>query len=349
MIYKYKFCLFFILLYLIFALPLILYSQYQNIKFEHLTIEDGLSNNKIRCTLQDRYGFIWIGTHDGLNKYDGYKFTIYRNNPLDSLSLSSNFITALYEDRSGDLWISTMGGGLNKFNRENEQFTIFSPKNKKSYGLNATSIKQIAEYHYKDEKVLWIGTFTGLHKMDIETQKFTHYPHTNLGDLYSHIQTVAVDKSGIVWIGSLKDGLHKFNPETEQYTHYQNDPHNQNSISDNHIFALFFDRNGILWIATAYGGLNKFDTEKKILHPISTIQMIREVLAATMLNQFMKITPGYYGLVLVIGELTYLTGTHRNSVVSCMIPVILLLLIIIPYGIFMKTKQVCSGLEPGVE
>jgi signal transduction histidine kinase/ligand-binding sensor domain-containing protein/DNA-binding response OmpR family regulator len=246
--------------------PCILFPVSQDIKFEHFTVEDGLSNNKLRCILQDKHGFIWIGTEDGLNKYDGYKFTIYRNNPLDSLSLSSNWITALHEDRSGDLWISTMGGGLNKFNYEKEIFircNKYLDKPRKWKGMSAITMKQIGEYQYGDEKVLWIGTYTGLHKMDPKTQSFTHYPHTNQGQPYCHVQTVAVDKSGMVWIGSLKDGLHKFNPETEQYTHYKNDPDNLNSLSDDRIFALLFDRNDILWIGTTAGGLNRFDPEKE--------------------------------------------------------------------------------------
>jgi signal transduction histidine kinase/ligand-binding sensor domain-containing protein/DNA-binding response OmpR family regulator len=246
--------------------PCILFPVSQDIKFEHFTVEDGLSNNKLRCILQDKHGFIWIGTEDGLNKYDGYKFTIYRNNPLDSLSLSSNWITALHEDRSGDLWISTMGGGLNKFNYEKEIFIRCNKDLDKPWkwkGMSAITMKQIGEYQYGDEKVLWIGTYTGLHKMDPKTQSFTHYPHTNQGQPYCHVQTVAVDKSGMVWIGSLKGGIHRFNPKTEQFTHYKNDSYNPNSLSDNRIFALHIDRNEILWIGTAAGGLNRFDPEKE--------------------------------------------------------------------------------------
>ena len=235
----------------------------QDIKFERISVEQGLSNNQIRCVLQDKYGFIWIGTHDGLNRYDGYKFTIYRNNPADSMSLTSNWITGLYEDRSGDLWISTMSGGLNKFDRQKEQFRSFESKPfGKKNGLDATTIKQIAEYHYSSEKVLWIGTWTGLHKFDLETEMFTHYPHTDKSAPYSHIQTVAVDKNGMVWIGSLKDGLHRFNPETKQFTHFRHDPDNPNSISDDQIFALYFDCNNILWIGTATG-LNRFESDKE--------------------------------------------------------------------------------------
>jgi ligand-binding sensor domain-containing protein len=124
------------------------YSQSTDIKFEHITVEQGLSNNKIRCTIQDKYGFIWIGTYEGLNRFDGYEFKIFRNDPEDSTSLSSNWITDLFEDSAGDLWISTMGGGLNKFDREKERFIRVSHNvyNRLMWqGKGSITMKKIAE------------------------------------------------------------------------------------------------------------------------------------------------------------------------------------------------------------
>ena len=171
----------------------------QNIKFDHLTIEHGLSNNRIRCILQDKLGYIWIGTYDGLNRYDGYEFKIYRNDPADSTSLTSNWITALFEDSTGDLWISTMGGGLNKFDREKERFIPFSENVYKQLmwqGQSAITMKQIAEYRYKNRRVLWIGSWIGLLKLDFASGKIIHYPHTDSTAPDSHIQSVVVDTSG---------------------------------------------------------------------------------------------------------------------------------------------------------
>jgi ligand-binding sensor domain-containing protein len=103
---------FFILL----IIPLALYPQYQNIKIERIMVEDGLPNGIIHDILQDHRGFIWFATEDGLCKYDGYTFTTYRHDPLDTTSIGSSFVSALYEDHSGVLWLATSGGGLNKFN-----------------------------------------------------------------------------------------------------------------------------------------------------------------------------------------------------------------------------------------
>ena len=103
-----KLCRTFILL---FTLPSLAYPQSQDIKFEHLSVEDGLSHNTVYCIFQDSQGFMWFGTEDGLNKYDGYTFTIYRNDPDDTLSLSNSQIRTIHEDPSGALWIGTGGGG----------------------------------------------------------------------------------------------------------------------------------------------------------------------------------------------------------------------------------------------
>ena len=108
-------------------LPSLLSAQYQNIKFEYLTVEDGLSSSRTTSILQDSKRFIWIATRDGLNKYDGYTFTVYRNDPADSNSLSSNNITHIYEDHEANLWISTIGGGLkNLILRQKHLRAIFS-------------------------------------------------------------------------------------------------------------------------------------------------------------------------------------------------------------------------------
>ena len=102
-----------------------LYGQDHNIRFDRISIEQGLSQVTVNCILQDRQGFVWFGTQDGLNKYDGYKFSIYRHDPENSASLSNNNIWSIFEDANGNLRIGTPGGGLNKFNKKTEIFTRY--------------------------------------------------------------------------------------------------------------------------------------------------------------------------------------------------------------------------------
>src|SRR5579864_6563916 len=100
---------------LFFMLQLAVYvahSQPQNLKFFHIGTGAGLSANNVTCVLRDKQGLMWFGTRDGLNRYDGYDFDVYRNIPQDSQSLSNNFVTSIIQDRNGDLWVGTWGGGL---------------------------------------------------------------------------------------------------------------------------------------------------------------------------------------------------------------------------------------------
>src|SRR5436853_4562491 len=116
-------------------------GQQQSLRFEHLDINSGLSQNHIMCILQDSRGFIWLGSRDGLNRYDGYQFTIYKNDRKDSTSISNNFISGMLEDKKGDLWITTRGGGLNRYNKETNQFHSYrnDPKNPNSLSSDLLS------------------------------------------------------------------------------------------------------------------------------------------------------------------------------------------------------------------
>src|SRR5210317_1825502 len=106
--------------------------------FEHLSIEDGLSQITVHSILQDSQGFLWFGTEDGLNRYDGYDFVVYKNSQKDSGSLSNNYIWALEQDQTGNIWIGTDGGGLNKYNPITKNFSRFlhDPDDDKSIGSN---------------------------------------------------------------------------------------------------------------------------------------------------------------------------------------------------------------------
>jgi ligand-binding sensor domain-containing protein len=108
---------YFYFLVLLMQVPFPVFSQQKNIQFQHLQTDAGLSHSDILCIMQDSRGFMWFGTEDGLNKYDGYKFIVYKNN-RNKNSLSDNYINDLKEDTNGDIWIATLDGGLNKYDRQ---------------------------------------------------------------------------------------------------------------------------------------------------------------------------------------------------------------------------------------
>ena len=146
--------------------------------FEHLTIADGLPDLGVRCILQDHLGYMWIGTQNGLVKYDGYSMKVYQPDPDDSLSISNRQIFTIYEDQSGTLWIGTEHEGLNSFNRATETFTryILNPD-------DSTRENEINCIYEDNSGDLLVGNAEGLNLLDRETGKFKHIYYQ--GEVYS--------------------------------------------------------------------------------------------------------------------------------------------------------------------
>ncbi len=220
------------------------------------TIKDGLSNSRINCLIQDSKGFLWIGTHDGLNRFDGYEFKIFRHWPFDSTSISNNHINAITEDKNGNIWVAT-ASGLNLYNRKKDEFIRFLHDPTDPSSLRDNFVYTV---YYDKKGYVWAKTLETLEKINIETNAVTHYKHYS--DPFSYVygrnfQCIYKDSKNKLWVGT-KDGLTFFNEELEifnRYHHQQDDPF---SISNNKIKDICEDKNGNLWIATA-NGLNKFN------------------------------------------------------------------------------------------
>jgi ligand-binding sensor domain-containing protein/serine phosphatase RsbU (regulator of sigma subunit) len=258
---KKNFCL--LLLFLLFLETLPLFGQKKNLKFDHFGVNEGLSQSTVDCIMQDSRGFIWIGTRDGLNRYDGYTFTVYKNIPRDSNSLSNNYIKDLVEDKEGNLWIATWGGGLDKFDRRSERFIHYRHNKNNPNTISSDLINSVSN----DEKGnLWIGTQDGgLCKLDHKTKSITHFKHnpndpTSIGDNF--VRDILIDSNKQLWIGTSYGGLNLFNAEKNTFTRFQNQKNNKTSLSNNDVWAIFEDNENRLWVATHGGGLNLFNKEK---------------------------------------------------------------------------------------
>ena len=228
----------------------------QPLKFEHISLEHGLSQNSVYCILQDSLGILWFGTEDGLNKYDGYTFTYYRNIPGDPHSLSHNHVRVMLEDDDGAIWIGTHGGGLNRFDRKSEQFTHYEDDSI----LESTGDDFINALFQAQDGTLWVGTSgNGLSQFDPQAQNFTqHYRAPNqLSN--NNVLAIYQDRDGALWIGTDGGGLDRFDLISKHFNSYQNIPGDPHSLSSNSVGEIFQDRNGTLWIGTNGGGLNKFD------------------------------------------------------------------------------------------
>ncbi len=248
------------ILILFFLLPSFNLSGNQNIKFRHLTINDGLSQNAVFAILQDSKGFMWFGTKDGLNRYDGYNFTVYYHNPFDSTSISSNFITILFEDSRGFIWIGTIGGGVSVYQYKTGKF--------KRLGLNTvdglfknTRISSIVED--KDSNI-WIGTTSnGLIKLEITDPDKISYRYTkylsdsNFTPVWgkNDITSLLVDSGGTLWIGTLTDliGFNIYNNSFKKFKVITKNPKAPRDMIENGITSIYEDRKKRLWLGTLSG------------------------------------------------------------------------------------------------
>lgn len=235
------------------------FSQSEEIIFQRLTVKDGLSHNNVYTILQDNDGYMWFGTQDGLSKYDGYKFSIFRHNPNDSNSISTSNFGKIYQDKEGIFWFGTYGGGLDKYDPKTNLFTHYSNDPENPFSISMDQIYCI----YEDSKeFLWIGTSRGginkLNKANNTFTRFEHIPDDLLSLSHVRANCICETEDGTIWIGT-ENGLNKFNGESDTFQHYFHDPNNLNSISSNDIKDLLADKEGNIWIATKTGGLNKYN------------------------------------------------------------------------------------------
>lgn len=196
----------------------------QPLKFDRLGRSDGLSQSSVNCMLKDREGFMWFGTQDGLNQYDGKKFRVFQNQPGDTSSLSINYIISLCEDEEGFLWVGTMTGGLNRFDKQTELFTNFQHSSAKNSISENTVWTLLADGHGN----IWSGTSIGLNQYHKSTGKFTCYRHNpnDVGSLSTDmVVSLFKDLRGRIWVGTV-EGLCMLNSNNGKFIRYKNPEEN---------------------------------------------------------------------------------------------------------------------------
>jgi len=234
-----------------------LFSVEESIKFHHLSIYDGLSQGTVNTILQDRKGFMWFGTQDGLNRYDGYTFTVYKYSPDDPNTLGVNYILSLCEDREGIIWIGTNNGGLNRYDPITGLFTRYPHRPGDPLGPGDNVVNAVYE---DDRGILWLGTNAGLDRFDPAAHTFIHYKH-NPDDPGSPggdtVWSIVEDREGDLWVGT-DGGLNRFNRSSQTFTRYRSSPGNPAGLTDNRVMAISSDPSGNLYIGTA-DGFNRFN------------------------------------------------------------------------------------------
>ncbi len=242
---------------LLFAWTSVVRPQGQDIDFERINIDQGLSQSSINCILQDSRGFMWFGTQDGLNRYDGYTFIVYKRSSVDTSSISSNWITSLFEDETGIIWIGTQGGGLNRFDRVTEKFTAYVNEPGNPFSLMDNDVRSV----YQDKAgTYWVGTAEGVCTFNKQNGKFNALTGSK-GIESAFVSTIFEDHRGDIWFGTQGSGIYRLVRERGAQTiiNYTHIPDFANSLSNNFVNAIFEDKNKVIWVGTG-GGLNRLLT-----------------------------------------------------------------------------------------
>lgn len=224
--------------------------------FKQISFEQGLPGYDVKDQIQDQNGIMWFCINSiGLCRYDGHKYTLFKNNPLNPNSLSNDFINKIIEDSFGNLWIAT-DYGLNKFSKEEQLFTVFYCNENDSTSIS----NNICNTVYHDSKGnIWVGTQNGLsvkEKLATNFKRFFFNGDLNKNSKRISVLSIKEQSNGIFWIGT-NQGLIKFDPTTGQYKKWENQKSNSSGPIHNKI-ADILQHNNYLWLAT-YDGIDRFN------------------------------------------------------------------------------------------
>lgn len=231
-----------------------------NFRFDHLTIQDGLSQSQPYCIFQDSKGYVWIGTQDGLNRFDGYDFKIYKNDPFDSTTLTHNWVWSVAEDAHGDIWVGTFQG-LCQYVRNEDRFIQYYYSMEDSTSISGNR----PNYILKDKKGrLWISSWGGgLNLYDEKSKsfrRFKHDPENNSSISSNAVRTLFCDQDGILWVGTWNGGLNRV-IEDEKGIRFKQIRINPEAGFEggNRITSITEDQYYNLWIASYESGLMVVD------------------------------------------------------------------------------------------
>ena len=236
-------------------------SQSHPMRFDRLSLDDGLSQSTVISILQDSRGLMWFGTENGLNSYNGYEFEQFLRERGNPQALSNDFVYDVEEDSDGNLWIATNGGGLARMDRKTRKFESFRHDSGNPDSVSGNIIRTLL---IDAEGIIWLGTRgAGLDRFDPQEKRFTHYSFgadDQQDQGANDIHQLYMDSSNAMWVGS-NQGLSRLDPESGEFVTYENDPDNAATLSDDRIRSILEDSSGQLWVGTYGGGLNRFNKE----------------------------------------------------------------------------------------
>lgn len=270
-------------------------AQSTEASLDHLTVDNGLSYDKVRSVLQDTQGFIWIGTLNGLNRYDGHRFKKFFHDADDSSSLPDNRIQKLYEDSKGNLWVCTLSG-ISLYNPVTEKFKNFFQRDEND-ATQPVSCYAISE----NEGKLWAATAAGVRFINDKTFRLDHFPgHSHKDFINSRLLYDIVSSPNGYLLGAGFNGIVKMHPQKNSYELILlQDENPSHSIPDNQVNKIIEESDTIWWIGTWSGGLKKFNpvTKKFITYfpedkPAYTFNhnIVRQIISCRENNRYLWIS-----------------------------------------------------------
>ncbi|RDV13556.1 hypothetical protein DXT99_18630 [Pontibacter diazotrophicus] len=244
--------------------------QAQDLTFVKVPLSRENGTGLIAGITQDKEGFLWLATHSGLHRYDGYQQVTYTNNRYNNNSLADNRLECILADHKGIIWIGVWANGLDRFEPKTGKFTHYrhDPQNPKS--LSDDLVTSLLE---DKEGNIWVGTHKGLNLLHPETGTFTRYQHDaadpkSISD--NKVRAIYQDRQGTIWVGTGspweskpgEGGLNRFNPKTGTFDRFLHDTSNPKTLANNWVRAIYEDSRGVLWIGTFGDGLHQMDREK---------------------------------------------------------------------------------------
>jgi ligand-binding sensor domain-containing protein/signal transduction histidine kinase/DNA-binding response OmpR family regulator len=272
------------------------------------TTENGLSNNIVTAITQDNNGYMWFGTEDGLNRFDGQKFKIYRYHPDNKNSLAGPRVTSLHVDENNQLWIGTESGGLSLYTPQNDSFINFYHDSLNKNSISSNAIRALKS----DEQNLWIATDSGISTLDLNTFEAQQMPYNSTdgtGTNHSNISSLSKDLNNNMWIGTLGGGLNLYNAKTKLFTYFTHQSQKKNSLLSNHITSLFVDSYDDVWIATELKGLNKYDLKCQCFKKYLSVSNEPSTLSHNMVMTFTETNENQLWLGTNRGAVSY----NRNT------------------------------------
>ncbi len=252
------------------------------LKFDQIGLEQGLSQSNVNAIVQDAQGFLWFGTQDGLNRYDGYSIKVFKHNPEDSNSISDSRINCLLNDSKGDLWIGTAGGGVDRYVIAENKFYHYKNNKNDSLSLSNNSITTVLE---DSDENIWIGTNYGLNLYNRKRNSFIHF----FFDLKNNsirngnsITALCEDKEDNIWVGTYK-GLLKSNLKNSSgFIRITNLNTNPTTLYGDNVTSLYTDRTGSLWIGTYDQFLKRYDKNTNSFYRYTnTIKNVKTIFEVT--------------------------------------------------------------------